>query len=447
MSAASYSPRLRLPARAPNLAPMSRPTPGGARPAPDPASPTREALARRDAADKLAPFRDDFLLPEGVIYLDGNSLGALPGAVPARLGAVIEEQWGRDLVRAWNSHDWVGLPARVGEKIAPLIGASPGQVVAADSTSVNLFKLLCAAQQLRPGRRTILTQADNFPTDMYIAQGVVRQLGGVRLRRVEADGLAAALDDDTAVLMLTHVDYRSGRAHDMAALTEAAHRRGAVVLWDLAHSAGALPLELDAWGVDLAVGCGYKYLNGGPGAPAFLYVARRHQEAVHSPLAGWFGHADPFAFAPDYAPAAGITRLLCGTPPVLSMAALEVGVELIGRAGMAAIREKSLALTGLFMDLVDEHCAGFGLEPITPRDPAARGSQVSLRHPQGYAIMQALIARGVIGDFRAPDVLRFGVAPLYLRHVDIWDAVMVLAEIMATGEWGRPRFRRRAAVT
>lgn len=420
---------------------MASPAPVNARP-----STSRDALLERDRTDPLAPCRDSFQLPEGVIYLDGNSLGALPKATLARLGAVVTQQWGRDLIGAWNSHAWVDLPLRVGDKIAPLIGAAPGQVLAADSTSVNLFKLLHVAVRLRPGRTVILTEPGNFPTDLYVAQGVAAHMG-VELRYQGPDGLAATLDGDTAVLMLTHVDFKSGRAHDMAALTRAAHAAGTLVLWDLAHSAGAVSLELDRWNVDLAVGCGYKYLNGGPGAPSFLYVAERHQAAVQSPLTGWFGHAEPFAFAPDYVPAPGISRFQCGTPPILGLAALEVGVDGVAAAGVDTIRAKSVALTELFMELVERHCAGDGFEIITPRDAAARGSQVSLRHGDGYSIMQALNAAGVIGDFRAPDVMRFGMAPLYVRYVDMWDAVMTLRQIMDTGAWRRAEYHRRAAVT
>lgn len=419
---------------------MTSPTPVKERP-----PITREGLLARDRADPLAPFIDDFQLPKGVIYLDGNSLGALPRATPGHLGAAAQH-WGEDLIGAWNRRGWVDLPIRVGEKIAPLIGAGPGQVLAADSTSVNLFKLLHAALQLRPGRNVVLTEPGNFPTDLYVAQGLTRQTGA-RLRYEAADSLSGALDGDTAVLMLTHVDFKSGRAHDMAALTKAAHEAGALVLWDLAHSAGALPLALDAWDVDLAVGCGYKYLHGGPGAPAFLYVAERHQAAVQSPLSGWFGHAEPFDFAPDYVPAPGIARFQCGTPPVLGLAALEVGVDGVAAAGVDAIHSKSVALTQLFMELVEQHCAECGFEIITPRDAAARGSQVSLRHGDGYAIMQALIAAGIIGDFRAPDVVRFGMAPLYVRYADMWDAVIALREIMQSDTWQRPEFRVRATVT
>ena len=409
---------------------------------------TREALAERDATDPLARFRDAFALPDGVIYLDGNSLGPLPKATVARLDEVARRQWGEDLIRSWNAHDWIGMPGRVGDKIARLIGAGEGEVAVADSTSVNLFKLLAAALRLRPGRRVIVTEAGNFPTDIYIAQGLVDLLGqGYELRCVEPEDIAGAIDGRAAVAMITHVEYRSGRMHDMAALTAAAHAQGALMLWDLSHSAGAVPLDLGGCGVDLAVGCGYKYLNGGPGAPAFLYVARRLHDDVQTPLWGWMGHAAPFAFDADYRPAAGIARTLCGTPPVLSLAALEAGVDLALEVDMGALREKSVALTHAFIALVEQECREVGFEVLSPRAAARRGSQVALRHADGYPIMQALIARGVIGDFRAPDVLRFGLAPLYLRHVDVWDAVASLRDIMQAGAWDDPQFRRRAAVT
>lgn len=409
---------------------------------------TREALAERDATDPLARFRDAFALPDGVIYLDGNSLGPLPKATVARLDEVARRQWGEDLIRSWNAHDWIGMPGRVGDKIARLIGAGEGEVAVADSTSVNLFKLLAAALRLRPDRRAIVTEAGNFPTDIYIAQGLVDLLGqGYELRCVEPEDIAGAIDGRAAVAMITHVEYRSGRMHDMAALTAAAHAQGALMLWDLSHSAGAVPLDLGGCGVDLAVGCGYKYLNGGPGAPAFLYVARRLHDDVQTPLWGWMGHAAPFAFDADYRPAAGIARTLCGTPPVLSLAALEAGVDLALEADMGALREKSVALTEAFIALVEQECREAGFEVLSPREAARRGSQVALRHADGYPIVQALIARGVIGDFRAPDVLRFGLAPLYLRHVDVWDAVASLRDIMQAGAWDDPQFRRRAAVT
>ncbi len=408
---------------------------------------TRTDIEALDATDPLALRRERFDLPDGVIYLDGNSLGALPKATPGHLERVVRAEWGQGLIRSWNDAGWIDLPQRVGDKIGRLVGAAPGQVVVADSTSVNLFKALAAAVRMRPGRSVVLSERGNFPTDLYIVQGLGALIGGVELRLVEREEIPAAIDAHTAVVMLTHVDYRTGAVHDMAAVTRAAQDAGALMLWDLAHSAGALPVDLDGCGADLAVGCGYKYLNGGPGAPAFLYVAARHQEAFRQPLAGWMGHAAPFAFGTAYEPAPGIRRALCGTPAVLAMAALEVGVDELLAVDMGDIRLKSLGLTRLFRTLVAQECAGFGLAPVGPEEPERCGSQVSVAHPQGYAVMQALIARGVVGDFRAPDIMRFGFAPLYLRFADVWDAVQALRDILATGAWGRPEFHRRAAVT
>lgn len=412
----------------------------------------RADCGRLDDADPLAGRRDRFHIPEGVVYLDGNSLGALPRAALDGLRRVAGEEWGNGLIRSWNTAGWIDLPRRVGDKIGRLIGAAPGQVVVADSTSVNLFKALAAALRLRPGRRVILAERDAFPTDLYMAQGLLDLLAGFgadgfELRLADAGGFADALDGEVAVAMLTHVDYRSGAIHDMAEVTRAVQARGALMLWDLAHSAGALPVELDATGADLAVGCGYKYLNGGPGAPAFIYVAERLQKDFRQPLSGWMGHAAPFAFDTVYEPAPDIRRALCGTPPVLPMAALEAGVDELLAAGMTDLRAKSLGLTTLFRRLVAERCGGLGLELFGPRDAGACGSQVSLRHPQAHAVMQALIGRGVIGDFRMPDIMRFGFAPLYVRHVDIWDAVEALRGILETGAWDRPEYHRRAAVT
>jgi kynureninase len=409
---------------------------------------TRDDCRARDAEDPLAALREDFALPEGTIYLDGNSLGALPRATPARMAELIEHQWGHDLVTSWNKHGWIDLPRRVGDKIARLVGAGPGEVVVADSTSVNLFKVLAAALRLNPGRSVILSERHNFPTDLYIAEGLIELLGGRhRLRLVAGDEIAGAVDGDTAVVMLTQVDYRSGAMHDLAAVTRAAQAAGALMLWDLAHSAGAVPVDLTAAGADFAVGCGYKYLNGGPGAPAFVWVAPRHQERFQQPLSGWLGHAEPFAFAPHYRPAPGIGRYACGTPPVLSLAALEAGVDLLLGVEPAALREKSLRLTDIFIGAVEQEAAGLGLALLTPREGARRGSQASFRHAAGWPVMQALIARGVIGDFRAPDILRFGFAPLYTRFVDAWDAAAALADILKTGAWDRPEFHQRAAVT
>lgn len=410
--------------------------------------PTRADLARLDADDPLAGCRAGFALPDGIVYLDGNSLGALPRATPPRLAQVVAQEWGDGLIRSWNRAGWIELGARVAAKIAPLIGAAAGEVAVADSTSVNLYKLLAAALGLRPARHSILTEDGNFPTDIYIAEGLIGQLGpDYRLRRVPAAQIAAAVDADTAVVMLTHVNYLTGALHDMAALTRAVQARGALMLWDLSHSAGALPVDLAAAEADLAVGCGYKYLNGGPGAPAWLYVAERHHAGFRQPLSGWLGHAEPFAFEGDYRPAPGITRAVCGTPPILSLAALECGVDGFAGVDMAALRAKSMRMGDLFIALVEGHCAGQGLTLASPREGARRGSQVSFRHRQGYAVMQALIARGVIGDFRSPDIMRFGFAPLYLRYVDLWDAAEALREVLVSRAYDRLEHRQRAAVT
>ncbi|WP_405013491.1 kynureninase [Kitasatospora sp. NBC_01539] len=407
-------------------------------------TPTRAACAALDAADPNAALRDEFTLPEGVLYLDGNSLGALPRHTAARVAAVVEREWGRGLIRSWNDAGWYAMPRGLGNRIAPLVGAGPDQVVVCDSTSVNLFKVLGAALRLRPGRRTVLAEHASFPTDLYITEGVAGLFDGARtvLLPTAAD-LDRHLGDDTAVVVLSHADYRTGELLDMAAVTAQVHAAGALVVWDLCHTAGALPVELDRCEVDFAVGCGYKYLNGGPGAPAFLYVAERHQADARQPLSGWFGHARPFAFEPGFAPAEGVGRFLTGTPPMLGMAALDASLDVWEKADLAALRATSLELTDLFLALVEP----LGLETVTPREHARRGSHVSLRHPDGYAVMQALIARGVIGDFRAPDLMRFGFTPLYLRRTDVFDAVAHLTEVLESGEWQEERFARRGAVT
>jgi kynureninase len=410
------------------------------------AAPPADILAA-DANDPLRGFRARFQLPEGLIYLDGNSLGALPAATPARLARAIDHEWGHDLIGSWNSHDWFGAPRRVGDKIAGLIGAGAGEVIVADSVSVNLFKLLTAALERQAGRRTILSEPGNFPTDLYMAQGLARMLGDRALRTVPADDIIAAIDDDTAVVMLTHVHYKTGRKLDMAAITAAAHAKGALVLWDLSHSAGAIPVDLNGCGADLAVGCGYKYLNGGPGAPAFLFVARRLQDELVSPLAGWMGHARPFDFIDDYEPGAGITRFACGTPPLLSLIALEQGVDLMLDAEPGLIAAKAEALSEMFIRSVETRCAGLGLSLVSPRAFADRGSHVSFAHERAYEICRALIARGVVGDFRAPDVVRFGFTPLYTRFSDVWAAGDALADVLETRAWDSPAFRVRTAVT
>lgn len=398
----------------------------------------------RDAADLLAAYRDRFMVPEGIIYLDGNSLGALPKATPARLEAVIRGEWGEGLIRSWNAADWIGLPQRVGGKIAPLVGAAPDEVIACDLTSVNLFKLIAAALALRPGRKVILSEPGNFPTDLYMIAGLEAQ--GLATRQLAGrNELPGALGEDVALLLLTHAHYKTGALHDMASLTRAAHDAGALVLWDLSHSGGAMPVDLDGCGADFAVGCGYKYFNGGPGAPAWAFVARRHHAALQQPLTGWMGHSAPFAFSDDYTPAPGVGRLLCGTPPILGLAALDVGVDLVAEIGVAPLHAKSQALSEYFRQCLA--ALGITLELVSPADPALRGSQLSYRHPYAYAVCQALIARGVIGDFRDPDILRFGFAPAYLRFADMAGAALHLAAVLDGNEWQAEAYRARAQVT
>jgi kynureninase len=410
---------------------------------------TRDALAQRDLHDPLAAKRGAFTLPPGVIYLDGNSLGALVTSVGPRMQRAVTEEWGRGLIRSWNDAGWYPAPLRVGAAIAGLVGAKPNEVVVCDSTSVNLFKVLVAALRLRPGRRVILGELGNFPTDMYVASGVA-ELMGAELRCVAADQIEAAVrqtGDQLAVVTLTEVNYKTGRLYDMRAVTAAAHAVGALTAWDLSHSAGTLPVQLNACGADFAVGCGYKYLNGGPGAPAFVFVAERHQDSVRQPIAGWHGHAQPFAFSQDWAVHGGIDRMLVGTASQLGLIALEEALSAFEGVDLQQLRRKGSELGDLFIALVDQELAGHGFGLASPRGAAQRGSQVSLTHAQGYPIMQALIARGVIGDFRAPDILRFGFAGLYVRHVDIWDAVAALKDVMQTRAWDRPEFTTRKAVT
>jgi kynureninase len=424
---------------------------------------TRDDCLARDAADPLAPLRQRFALPADLIYLDGNSLGALPRATAERVAQVIEREWGNGLIRAWNDAGWIEAPRRVGARIARLIGAHDDEVICADSTSINLFKALACALRLQrradPARRVILTERGNFPTDLYIAQGLIDLSGGghelVQVAAAELPAAIAAHAPRLAVLMLTHVNFQTGAMHDLAALTAQAHAAGALTLWDFAHSAGAVPLDFDGAGVDFAVGCGYKYLNGGPGAPAFVAVARRHLAALADdpfaqPLAGWLGHRAPFAFEPGYAPARGIDRFTAGTPSILALTALDCGIDTVLEAGIAALRHKSAALSELMIALVDQRCAGLDLDLASPRDPQHRGSQVCYRHAQAWPAMQALIAAtptAVIGDFRAPDILRFGLAPLYVRHVDIWDAVEILRSTLAGGRHLDPRFASARTVT
>jgi kynureninase len=431
---------------------------------------TAQHCREMDAQDPLRGLRDLFVLPDGLIYLDGNSLGVLPKATAGRVARAITEEWGQGLIRSWNNAGWFDLPMRLGDKVAALVGSRRGDLVVTDGTSINLYKLLSAAlriaQQHAPSRRVVVSERSNFPTDLYIAQSLCQERG-YRLLLVEDAQIEPALTEDVAVMMLTHVNYRTGFMHDMQAVTAAAHRRNILALWDLAHSAGAVPVDLQADDADFAVGCGYKYLNGGPGAPAFAWVHPRHADRFEQPLAGWWGHAAPFEFTPDYRPAPGIARYLCGTQPILSMVALECGLDTVLAAqplgGMAGLRRKSLALTDLFIQLVEERCTGHGLALLTPRAHERRGSQVCLTREQGaYAIVQALIARGVIGDYRAPlpavpasqradpapgGILRFGFTPLYTGFEDVWTAVAHLQQVLAQREWERSEFNQRHAVT
>jgi kynureninase len=405
---------------------------------------SRDAALAADEHDPLAYLRARFVLPDGLIYLDGNSLGALPVGVPAALDDSVTREWGRDLIASWNANGWWTLPARIGDRIGALVGAAPGQVMCGDSTSVQLFQALVALARLNPGRDVLVTDGGNFPTDQYIAESVARLLG-LRLVRVRPDRLAEVLDESVALVAFSAVDYRTGELWDVPAITAAAHGAGALMMWDLAHAAGAVPIDLDGLGADAAVGCSYKYLNGGPGAPAWIYLPLRHQDAADLPLTGWQGHAAPFALDPSYSPAAGIERARIGTPSVLSMRALDAALDVFDGVPMADIRTKSLRLTDLVIGYVDALLPG--VEVVTPRDPGRRGSQVALRMPAAYEVTQALIARGVVGDFRAPDLVRLGFTPLYLTYVQVWDAMDALHHVLIGEEWRDPRFAERAAVT
>ena len=396
-----------------------------------------------DAADPLAGRRDAFLRRNDLIYLCGNSLGPLPKAAASRVADVVGEEWGASLVRGWNSHDWIGAPRRVGDRLARLIGASPGEVIVADSTSANLYKLAVAAMQARPDRKVVLSEPGDFPTDLYMLEGAVRTLGGGRrLELRDGPGIEAGLSGEVAVLVLCHAHYKTAAVRDMARLTRAAQAVGALVIWDLSHSAGVLEVDLNGCNADLAVGCGYKYLNGGPGAPAFLFVAERHQASLVSPLSGWMGHAAPFAFDDAYAPAPGVDRFACGTPPILSLAALEEGVRLSAEAGGAALAAKARALGDLFIARV-----GDVLKLLSPADGMERGGHVAYRHDDAYAIVQALMARGVVGDFRAPDVMRFGFSPLPLSYAEVARAADLVVEVVSTRAYDDPTYRVRARVT
>jgi kynureninase len=410
------------------------------------ATPDRTACADLDAADPLAGVRDRFVVPDGLVYLDGNSLGALPLQTPSRVAAAVEQEWGQGLVRSWMDAQWIDAPMRVGDKLARMIGASPGEVVVAESTTVCLFKLICAGFAMQRGRAVVLTEEENFHSDLYVAAGAARLCGGT-VEVVPRARLLDALDDRVAVVMLTHVDFRTGFMHDMRALSAAAREAGALALWDLCHSVGAVPLQVNADGADMAVGCGYKYLNGGPGAPALLHVRSSLHDALRNPIPGWLGHAAPFAFEPSHRPAAGLGSMITGTPHILQLAALESGVDLWLEIDMAVARAKSIALGELFIQLVEDRLDNAGFTLASPRDPERRGSQVSLVHPNAYGIVRGLIERGVVGDFRAPDICRFGLAPLYTRYVDVWDAVERMGNLLSDRGHLDERFAEKVAVT
>ncbi|TPJ31717.1 kynureninase [Mesorhizobium sp. B2-7-2] len=402
-----------------------------------------------DAADPLRATRDRFVLPEGVLYLDGNSLGAASIDVFNEIETAARQEWARDLIRAWNTAGWFDMPIELGDQLGRLIGAKPGQTVVCDTTSINIYKVLHAALAMRPERSVIVAEADSFPTDLYMAEGVASTRPGtvLRLEGADAPTIEELVDDRVAVILVNHVNYKSGRLRDMAALTRKAHDAGALIVWDLCHTAGALPVDLDGSSADFAIGCTYKYLNGGPGSPAFIYAASRHHGDIRQPLSGWWGHARPFAFEQGYAAGTGIRRFLCGTQPVLSMRALKGALDLWNDVDMRAVRRKSVALTDLFIRLVEARCGGIGLELESPRSGAERGSQVSFAHPNGYQVMRALIERGVIGDFRAPSTIRFGFTPLYVGYRDVWNAVEVLEDILRTGIWQDARFAVKTTVT
>ncbi|MEM7424524.1 MAG: kynureninase [Pseudomonadota bacterium] len=409
---------------------------------------SRDEARALDAADPLAGFRDRYVLPDGVIYLDGNSLGPMAASVPGEMAQAVEQEWGQGLISSWNDAGWWSLPVTLGEKIAPLVGAAPGQIVVSDSTSVNIYKAVQAGLQMRPDRNVLVTEAGGFPTDLYITEGVMQSERRVERRLIAnpAD-IDRHLDADVAVLLLSHVDYRSGELLDMKAITERAQAAGAIVIWDLCHSAGVVPMSLDECNVDLAVGCTYKYLNGGPGAQSWIYAPKRLHGEIRQPLSGWWGHAAPFEFEQSYRAEPGIKAFLCGSQAILGMRALSAALDVFADVDMALVRAKSIGLTGTFIELVEAECGAHGFGLFSPRDAAIRGSQVALTHPDGYAIIQALIARGVIGDFRMPDILRFGFAPLYIGYEDVWNAVAILRDIMETGAWKAPEFAVKAAVT
>ncbi len=408
---------------------------------------TREECQRRDDADALAPLRKEFSLNDGEIYLDGNSLGPVSASVRRRVNDVLDDEWGRGLVRSWGDAGWMAMPTRLGDRIAPLIGAQPGEVLVADTLTFLIAKLTVGALELRPDRHVVLTDVANFHSDIYIIEAMCARAGRpVTMKMIDRDHLDEELNDDVALVELTQVDYRTGESLDMAAITEKVHAVGALMLWDFAHSTGAVPLDVTGANVDFAAGCGYKYLNGGPGAPGFLYVRKSWQGQLRNPLPGWLGHARPFDFELTYEPADGMQAFVTSSPSIVALAALDGALDIWDQTSMAEVRAKSLALTDLFIQLVDERLPGV-FDLVTPLEHDRRGSQVALRHREGYGIIQALIEARVIGDFRAPDICRFGFTPLYLRFVDVYDAVERIAGVMESESFRDPRFAVRNAVT
>jgi len=409
---------------------------------------TRNDLEQLDQDDPLASFRQEFYLPEGTIYLNGNSLGAMPLKAAERSRQVVEKEWAEGLIGSMNTAGWYELPQSLGRKIAPLVGAKPNEVVVTDATGINLYKVVAASLQVRPDRRVIVMEGSNFPTNNYMVQGLVEQRGdGYAIRFAEADEIMGAIDEDVAATCITHVHYKTGRIHDMAAITEHAHSVGAAAVWDLCHTVGAMPVDLNASNVDFAVACTYKYLNAGPGAPSLLFAAERHHGKCLQPLTGWYGHADPFNFERDYRPAPDIRQMLSGTQPTASLSTAEIGIDIMLRADMDEIREKSMRMTDIFIDLVERRCGGHNISLVSPRDAMRRGSQVSFFHEQGYSIIRAMHDHGVGCDYREPGNMRFGFAPLYIRYVDVWDTVEKLHDILECGVWKESKYGERAAVT
>ena len=406
-------------------------------------------VADLDKLDPFASVRDQFVLPEGLIYLDGNSLGPAPKAAFADIERTTHQEWAQDLIGSWNSAGWFELPSTLGMIIADIIGAGADEVVACDTTSINVYKAVHAGLSLRPDRNTIVAEGESFPTDLYMVEGVAstHQTKSIKLEGVDGATIEELIDDDTAVVLINQVDYRSGKIRDVAALTRLAHEKGAIIIFDLCHSAGIMPVELNLHNVDLAVGCTYKYLNGGPGSPAFIYCAKKHLDKVQQPLSGWWGHHAPFAFDPEYRPDPGIRKFLCGTQPIISFRAMQAGLELTRQFNIDDIRQKSIGLTSLFLDEVKKFDPDFGISVVSPENADERGSQVSLAHVRGYEIVQALIERGVVGDFRMPNIMRFGFAPLYINYQNVFDAVRILKDILESEAWREPRFSQRSAVT